>query len=145
VTQDKLAGALETLAPDLSGASDSGWARFRREVGTIFTVRRDGRLSPRAVDRVEHARRLLASGDYEAAANEVARLPDAGKARDWIAATRRFAAAEKGLELIETAALLESGPALAAPALPPTLPPTPGLPSPRAIRAARPTPRALRP
>lgn len=114
-TQDKLAGGLEAIAPDLSGASDAGWARFRREVGSIFTVRRDGRPSPRPVDRLEHARRLLASGDYDGAADEIARLPDADKARDWIAAARRFGAAEKALDLVETAALLEPAQQLAAP------------------------------
>ncbi|WP_423142991.1 hypothetical protein ACOYW6_06495 [Parablastomonas sp. CN1-191] len=109
VTQDQLESQLDAIAPDLSGASDSGWARFRREVGTIFTIRRDGRPSPRPVDRVEHARHLLASGNYDGAADEIARLPDAARARDWIAAARRFGAAEKALDLIETAALLEPG------------------------------------
>lgn len=120
VTTDTLAGQLDALAPQLSGASDSGWARFRRETDALFTVRRDGMPSPRAVDRLERARQFLRSGQFDEAASEIARLPDAAVASDWIATVRRYAAAERGLDLIETAALIDP----TVPTLPAALPPS---------------------
>ncbi len=107
VTVDALSAQLDALTPQLSSASDSGWARFRREAGALFTVRRDGKPSPRAADRLEHARQLLRAGQYDAAADEFARLPDAGAAAGWVEAVRRYAAAERALDLVETAALLD--------------------------------------
>lgn len=107
VTVDALSAQLDALTPELSGATDSGWARFRREANALFTVRRDGRPSPRPADRLEHARQLLRGGQYDAAADEIARLPDAQAASGWVEATRRYAAAERALDLVETAALLD--------------------------------------
>lgn len=107
VTVDTLSGQLDTMAAQLSGATDSGWARFRRETSALFTVRRDGSPSPQPSDRLDHARLLLRSGQFDAAAAEVARLPNADVAESWLQAVRRYAAAQRGLDLIETTALLD--------------------------------------
>lgn len=106
---DRLDSQLDALGPQLTGANDSGWSAIRRQFATLFTVRRDGQPSPRPADRLEHARLLLRSGQYAAAADEVARLPGADAAADWITAARRFGAAERALDQIERTALLAPG------------------------------------
>lgn len=104
---DRLDSQLDALGPQLTGANDSGWASIRRQMAQLFTVRRDGNPSPAPRDRLAHARLLLRSGQYAAAADEVARLPGADVASDWIAAARRFGAAERALDQIERTALLD--------------------------------------
>ena len=56
---------------------------------------------------LERARLFLESGRPEAAVAEVSNLRNADMARDWIADAGRYAAAERALERIEAAAILE--------------------------------------
>lgn len=109
VTLDQLAAQLDALAPDLADtpANADGWATFKRELAGLFVIRHDDTPSPRSGERLDRARMLLRSGQFEAAAKEVERLPGAGTATAWLAAVRRHAEAERALDLIETTALLE--------------------------------------
>ena len=109
VTLDRLAGGLEAIAPALLGtpANEGSWDRLRRELSGLFVIRRGDAPAARPDDRLERARLMLRSGQVEAAIAEVGRLPGAALAKDWTVAARRYAAAQKALDLIETAALLE--------------------------------------
>ncbi len=109
VTLDRLAGGLDALAPALLGTppNEGGWDRFTRELSGLFVIRRGDAASARPDDRLDRARLMLRSGQVDAALEEVQRLPGAALASDWTAEARRYAAAQKALDLIETAALLE--------------------------------------
>ena len=50
---------------------------------------------------------FLETGRYEAAIEEVQNMPGSDAAEDWISDVRRYAAAQRALDLIETAAVLE--------------------------------------
>src|SRR5690606_34382982 len=78
-----------------------------RAEGLLIVTRRDDTPSPAPERRIERARRFLQSGRAGAAAGEVRNLPNADQAADWIADAERFSAAQRGLEVLEAAAILE--------------------------------------
>lgn len=109
VTIDQLGSDLDALAPDLLGTprNEGGWQRFTREVSGLFVIRRGDATSARPDVRLDRARLLLRSGQVEAAMTEVERLPGGSLASNWLNSARRYANAQKALDQIETAALLE--------------------------------------
>ena len=109
VTLDRLLARLEGLAPDLSEAPESEgvFSWLSRELGDLFVVRREDSPSPAPVRRLDRARQFLESGRTEAAVSEVRNLPNAAGAASWIADAERYSAAQRALELLETAAILE--------------------------------------
>jgi hypothetical protein len=123
MTLDRLQGDFDALVPMLSGqtGADAGfWTAARRELGSLFVLRSAGAPSTRVEARVEQARRWLAAGMVDRAAGEVAALPGAAAAQDWLVAARRYHDARRALDLIETAAILaprEPAPAAAPPAV----------------------------
>jgi len=118
VTLEQLRAELDAIAPELVGRNgDSGslWTGLRRELGELFVVRPAGTQSPRATERLERARRYLASGMADKAIVEVQAMPGAAAANEWLIDARRYNEARRALDLIETAAILEprDGPAVA--------------------------------
>lgn len=109
VTLDQLLARLDGLAPQLGGsaANEGTFAWISRELGQLFVVRREDAPSPARERRLERARLFLESGRTDAAIAEVSNLPNADRAADWIVDARRYAAAQRGLERIEAAAILE--------------------------------------
>lgn len=109
VTVAQLSSDLETLAPALLGTppNEGGWERFTRELSGLFVIRRGDTASVRPDARLDRARLMLRSGQVDGALAEVEGLPGASVAGDWINAARRYAAAQKALDLLETTALLE--------------------------------------
>lgn len=109
VTLYLLSSQLEAAAPALTGErrDESTWARINRELSNLFVVRRGAATTTRAVDRTERAQVLLKAGRIEDAVAEVERLPGAEDARDWIVSARGYDSAQRALDLIETAAMLE--------------------------------------
>lgn len=109
VTLDKLIAQLDGLAPALAEAPPEegalGW--LSRELSELFVVRREDSPSPEPRRRLERARLFLESGRAEAAVSEVRNLPNAAGAAAWIRDAERYAGAQRALELLETAALLE--------------------------------------
>ena len=109
ITLDQLLARLDGLAPELAVAPPEqgalGW--LSRELGELFVVRREDSPSPQPRRRLERARLFLESGRAEAAISEVRNLPNAARAADWIADAQRYADAQRALELLETAAILE--------------------------------------
>ncbi len=109
VTLAELAGQLDVLAPQITNAprAESGWTRMRREIASLFIIRRAAMPRATPQERVAHAKLLLASGKIDEAIAEVQRLPGAQDAQGWIADVRRFDTARRALDLIETTAMLE--------------------------------------
>ena len=109
VTLDELSGQLESAAPELAGAiiEEGTWARIRRELASLFVVRRAPTTATTPSIRLARAQVMLASGKIDEAIAEVQRLPGAENAQGWIEAAQRYEAAQRALEVIETAAMLE--------------------------------------
>lgn len=107
VTLEDLRQGLNAIASDLSRPESRGWWRdLRRGLAELVVLRPEDAPSPAPADRLERARRLLADGRVEAARAEVARMPGAREAAEWMAAARRWTLAHQALDVIETAAIL---------------------------------------
>jgi len=108
VTIDQLLARLEGLEPALRASPEEpSLQRLRRELSNLFVVRRQSAPSPQPKRRMERARMFLETGRYESAIQEVQNMPGAEAADAWVADVRRYAAAQRALDLIETAAVLE--------------------------------------
>ncbi|GAB5350096.1 hypothetical protein [Alteriqipengyuania sp. 357] len=108
VTIDQLLARLEGLEPALRASPEEpSLQRLRRELSNLFVIRRQTAPSPQPKRRLERARMFLETGRYENAIQEVQNTPGADAAGQWVADVRRYAAAQRALDLIETAAILE--------------------------------------
>ncbi|WP_241557172.1 MICOS complex subunit MIC60 [Croceibacterium ferulae] len=110
VTLDQLIARLDGLHTRLAGAPDDEgvWTWLRREASHLFVIRREDTPSPAAEQRLRRARLFLETGRVNSAVAEVRLLPNAASAADWLGDARRFAAAQKALDLLETAAILDA-------------------------------------
>jgi len=108
ITLDQLLARLEGLAPQLAEETEEpSFERFKRELSELFVVRRESAPSPQPQRRLDRARLFLESGRISSAIEEVENLPGAASAEAWISDARRYAAAQRALDLIETSAVLE--------------------------------------
>jgi hypothetical protein len=100
----------ETLGPDLrrGGPNDSWWTNFRREFGSLIEIHPADRPSANPDARYNRALQRLSAGDVDQALAATMRLPGAGSAgaADWVGKARRYVAAHRALDEIESAALL---------------------------------------
>jgi len=98
----------DDLGPDLrrGGPQDSWWTNFQRELGTLVEVHPAKRPAANPDARYQRARQRLATGDVDQALAETMRLPGAANAQDWVGRARRYVAAHRALDEIESAALL---------------------------------------
>jgi hypothetical protein len=98
----------QALGPELrrGGPQDSWWTNFKRELGSLIQVHRATRPSPNAEARYNRALQRLSAGEVDQALAETMRLPGAQRAGDWAAKARRYIAAHRALDEIESAALL---------------------------------------
>ena len=108
ITLDQLIARLEGLSPRLSETNGQfGFARLSEELSQLFVVRRESAPSPQPQRRLDRARLFLESGRTDSAIAEVPNLPGASSAEGWIRDAERYAAVQRALDLIETAAVLE--------------------------------------
>lgn len=109
VTLDQLIAQLAGLEPQLDDAPEGEgvFTMLGRELSELFVVRREDTPSPVGERRLERARLFLESGRIEAAVSEIRNMPNAAIAADWIADAERYAAAQRALETLETAAVLD--------------------------------------
>ena len=117
VKLDSLVAEYEALGPALRGGGpeEGWWDAFRRELGTIVSVHRADLPSPQPQARYDRALARLESGEVDLALAETMRLPGAANAGPWIVRARRYIAAHRALDEIESGALLGAGaPPLAA-------------------------------
>jgi hypothetical protein len=110
VTLDGLLAQLEKLSPSLSGAPATGdfWQRAQRELSGLFVIRHDNTPSPAPENRLERARLLLTAGKVKEAVAEVQAMPGSPAAKTWVNDANRFAQARAALDLLESAALLDT-------------------------------------
>jgi hypothetical protein len=108
VRLDSLIADYRALGPSLRGGGpeESWWHGFRRELGSIITFHRADTPSPQPQARYERALARLEAGEVDAALAETMRLPGAGNAGQWVARARRYVAAHRALDEIESVALL---------------------------------------
>ncbi|MFL6734119.1 MAG: COG4223 family protein [Sphingomicrobium sp.] len=108
VKLDELRADYEKLGPDLRGSGpNDGWmAGFRSQLGSLVEIRRADSPSTRPDARYARAASRLASGDVDSALAETMRLPGAARAGDWSSKARRYIAAHRALDEIESSALL---------------------------------------
>jgi hypothetical protein len=108
VRLNDLIAEYESLGPELrrGGPQESWWSNFRNELGSLVEVHRADRPSTNPDARYNRALQRLSSGDVDQALAETMRLPGAARAGDWVAKARRYVAAHRALDEIESAALL---------------------------------------
>jgi len=108
VRLDDLVAEYDLLGPDLrsGGVDDSWWTNVKRELGSLVEVHSMDRPASNAAARYDFARQRLAAGNVDKALVETMRLPGASRAGDWIGKARRYIAAHRALDEIESAALL---------------------------------------
>lgn len=112
VTLEELQEGLQEVGPELTGGSpqQDWWSAFKAELGTLVTVRKEGTPSTLPEERLNRATRRLEAGQVDVALAEVLRMPGRDNAEEWIADARRYVAARRALDTIETAALLNPAP-----------------------------------
>jgi hypothetical protein len=108
VRLEDLTSEYEALGPELrrGGPEDSWWTNFKREMGSLVELHRADRPAMNAEARYSRALQRLSSGDVDQALAETMRMPGAARASDWITKARRYVAAHRALDEIESAALL---------------------------------------
>ncbi len=108
VRLDDLTAEYENLGPDLraGGPRDSWWSNFQRELGSLVDIRRADVPSAKPDARYRRALGRLEAGDVDTALAETMRLPGASRAGSWVAKARRYVAAHRALDEIESSALL---------------------------------------
>jgi len=109
VTVQSLQAEFQRIAPHLSGGGQEQgwWQAFKTEMAGLVTIRRENTPSTQPAERLRRAGQSLQSGDVEVALLEVLRLPSHERAAKWIAEARRYVAARRALDRLESAALLE--------------------------------------
>lgn len=118
VRLDSLIADYQAIGPALRGGGpeEGWWDAFRRELGTIVSVHRADTPSPQPQARYDRALARLEAGQVDAALAETMRLPGGAHATQWVTRARRYIAAHRALDEIESAALL-GGPGPANPSL----------------------------
>ena len=111
VTLEELRQGFDAIGANAAAGVERGWAEsLRRELGTLVVLRRAGTPSPLPADHLARARRLLQAEQVEAARAEVALLPGAADAANWLAAARRYVLARRALDVLENTALTAAMP-----------------------------------
>ena len=102
----------QTLGPQLrsGGPQDSWWDNFKREAGSLIEIHRSDRPAVNVEARYNRALQQLSAGNVDQALAETMRLPGAQRAADWEDKARRYVAAHRALDEVESAALMP-GPA----------------------------------
>ncbi|MEO7365475.1 MAG: hypothetical protein ABIW03_04070 [Sphingomicrobium sp.] len=108
VRLDELAADYEKLGPQLrvGGPQESWWSNVRREFGSLVDIHKSGVPSAKPDARYLRAASRLESGDVDSALAETMRLPGASRAGAWVVKARRYVAAHRALDEIESSALL---------------------------------------
>lgn len=109
VTLDGLLVQLDGMSADLGEVpkSEGLLSRLGHGLSQLFSVRRADTPSPFAERRLARARTNLENGQIERAIAEIRAMPNAELAAEWLEQAERYAAAQRALEVLETAAIME--------------------------------------
>ncbi|MEY3906228.1 MAG: hypothetical protein RIR59_1051 [Pseudomonadota bacterium] len=118
VTLDQLTEELGLIRADLTLPPGSGgWIdTVVNDLRGLATVRRADQPSEAPAKKLERARRAMARDQVDIAVKEIAALPGAPKAQDWLTKARRYVAVRAALDRLEAATLLNPQPEAPAPA-----------------------------
>ncbi len=134
VTIIALRQALEANASLLLNPGSDGWfSGLVDELRRLVIIHDANTPSPLPAERLARARRMLDAGQVEPAVEEISRLPGGAQVGKWTAAARRYIAAHRALDTLETAAIVG------------TIPPSPTLAPPAPAAEAPATPTADQP
>ncbi|MDX3910866.1 MAG: hypothetical protein QHC67_13765 [Sphingobium sp.] len=113
VTLTDLQGAFDDIAPSLrtSPPGTGWWTALQSEARNLVIIRKSSTPSPLPEKAIPRIQRLLAAGRVASAMEEVQRLPGKASAERWLQIARRYREARRALDLVETAAILETPPA----------------------------------
>lgn len=108
VRLDALTGEYELLGPALrsGGPGENWWDGVRRSFGSLVEIHRAEQPPVNAEARYNRALERLSTGDVDQALAETMRMPGAARAGPWIDQARRYIAAHRALDEIESGALL---------------------------------------
>ena len=107
VRLDQLQAQFEALGPELQGGGDVGfWQATRQQLGSLISIHRADRPSAKPSATFARASARLDAGQVDQALAEAMRLPGIGSAGNWVGQARRYIAAHRALDEIESAALL---------------------------------------
>lgn len=108
VRLDELIAEYDAMGQDLRRGEpgNNWWSNFRHEIGALVEIHSVGQPPTDTEARYQLARQQLDAGDVDQALSETMRMPGASRAGDWISKARRYIAAHRGLDEIESAALL---------------------------------------
>jgi hypothetical protein len=108
VRLDELTAEYEKLGSELraGGPQYSWWSNFQRELGSLVDIHRADVPSVKPDARYRRALSRLEAGDVDAAVAETMRLPGASRADAWVAKARRYVAAHRALDEVESSALM---------------------------------------
>jgi hypothetical protein len=111
VRLNDLISEYDALGPELrrGGPTESWWSNFRHEFGSLIEVHRGNQPATNPDARYNRAMQRLSSGEVDQALAETMRLPGAARATEWVGKARRYIAAHRALDEIESAALLGGG------------------------------------
>jgi hypothetical protein len=106
----QLIAEYQDLEAELVGPppNEGMWTGIKRGLSSLISVHREGRPSNQPQARYQRALSHLMSGEVDSALAETMRLPGATRGREWIAEARRYVAARRALDEIESAALIPS-------------------------------------
>lgn len=109
----------------LTADADTGlWNNFQREMRGLFVLRRGPPTANAPVSRMDRARQFVSSGDIASAIDQIAPLPGAARAANWLARARTFVTTRQALDVIERAAIANAAtPVVSTPAAPATTEP----------------------
>lgn len=108
VRLNDLVSDYEGLGTDLrrGGPDDGWWTNVKRELGSLVEVHRADRPAVNAQARYERALQQLEAGNVDQALAETMRMPGAARAGEWTTKARRYVAAHRALDEVESAALM---------------------------------------
>lgn len=107
VRLDQLQSQFEALGPQLQGGGEVGvWEATRRQLGSLISFHRADQPSSKPSATYARALDRLDAGQVDQALAEAMRLPGISGANAWVEQARRYIAAHRALDEIESAALL---------------------------------------
>ena len=108
VRLDELIADYAALGRELRGGGpqDSWWSNVQRELASLVDIHKADVPSAKPEARYLRVQSRLQSGDVDSALAETMRLPGASRAGAWVTKARRYVAAHRALDEIESSALL---------------------------------------
>jgi hypothetical protein len=107
VTIDSLLLALTGVNQSLSQNSGSSWSNVKRELQTLFVIRKGSKPTTNASGDMVRIRELVKERELQRAMTMMDRLPDNDASRTWKAKAHEYVKIQEAISAIEQAAFLD--------------------------------------